>query len=179
MPQVAFASSGYANVSASIVSLKRLFVSKIFLDTFNTFKPHDKTNQLVCAPGEDSDQPGHPPCLIRVFADRTKKAWILSYPLSAQRKLWSDWADALADPNLCWAHSHLFWFCHEAAHFFFFFFLQKLTIREVLYSSFKLLSSCSFTSVAVTLCKTPSAKSWAEQNIPSLSNISNYLIWGL
>ena len=37
------------------------------------------------------------------------------------------------------------------------FFLQKLTIREVLYSSFKLLSS--FTSVAVTLCINASAKS--------------------
>ena len=42
--------------------------------------------------------------------------------------------------------------------FFFFFFLQKLTIREVLCFSFKLLSSCSFTSVAVTLCITASAK---------------------
>ena len=31
-----------------------------------------------------------------VFAVRTKKAWVLSYPLSAQRKLWSDWADALS-----------------------------------------------------------------------------------
>ena len=23
--------------------------------------PHDKTNKLTCAPGEDSDQPEHPP----------------------------------------------------------------------------------------------------------------------
>ena len=29
-----------------------------------------------------------------VFAVRMKKAWVLSYPLSAQRRLWSDWADA-------------------------------------------------------------------------------------
>ena len=35
-----------------------------------------------------------------------KKAWVLSYPLSAQRRLWSDWADAQADLSLCWAHSH-------------------------------------------------------------------------
>ena len=27
--------------------------------------PHDK---MACAPSEDSDQPGHPHCLIRVFA---------------------------------------------------------------------------------------------------------------
>ena len=44
------------------------------------------------------------PSLIRVFAVRMKKAWVLSYPLSAQRRLWS--ADAQADPNLRWAHSH-------------------------------------------------------------------------
>ena len=25
--------------------------------------PHDKTNKLICAPSEDSDQPGHPPSL--------------------------------------------------------------------------------------------------------------------
>ena len=57
MPQVAFAPSGYANVSASIVSLKRLIVLKIFVDTFNTFEPHDKTNKVLCAPSEDSAQP--------------------------------------------------------------------------------------------------------------------------
>ena len=50
--------------------------------------PHDKTNQMACAPSEDSAQPGHSPSLIRVFAVRMKKAWVLSYPLSAQRKLW-------------------------------------------------------------------------------------------
>ena len=57
---------------------------------------HDKTYKMACAPSEDSDQPGHPPSLIRVFAVRIKKAWILSYLLSAQRRLWSDWADAQA-----------------------------------------------------------------------------------
>ena len=45
------------------------------------------------APSEDSDQTGHLPSLIRVFAVRMKKAWVLSYPLSAQRRLWSNWAD--------------------------------------------------------------------------------------
>ena len=29
--------------------------------------PHDKTKKITCAPSEDSDQPGHPPSLIRVF----------------------------------------------------------------------------------------------------------------
>ena len=35
-----------------------------------------------------------------------KKAWVLSYPLSAQQRLWADWADAQADLSLHWAHSH-------------------------------------------------------------------------
>ena len=48
---------------------------------------HDKTNKLACAPSEDSDQPGHPPSLIRVFTVRMKKALVLTYPLSAQRRL--------------------------------------------------------------------------------------------
>ena len=39
--------------------------------------PHDKTNKMAYAPSEDSDQPGHPPSLIRVFAIRMKKAWAL------------------------------------------------------------------------------------------------------
>ena len=43
----------------------------------------DKTNKMACAPSEDPDQPGHLPSLIRVFAVHLKKAWVLSYPLSA------------------------------------------------------------------------------------------------
>ena len=30
--------------------------------------PHDKTNKIAFVPSKDSDQPGHPPSLIRVFA---------------------------------------------------------------------------------------------------------------
>ena len=49
--------------------------------------PHDKTNKMICAPSEDSDQPGHPPNLIRVFAVRVKKHWDFCYLLSAQWRL--------------------------------------------------------------------------------------------
>ena len=77
--------------------------------------PHDKTNKMACAPSKDSDQPGHPPSLIRVFAVCMKKAWVLSYTLSAQRRLirlgecpgWSE--SSLGAHSFCW-------FCHEAAH---------------------------------------------------------------
>ena len=43
---------------------------------------------------------------IRVFAVCMKKVWVLSDPLSAQRRFWSDWADAQADLSLPWVHSH-------------------------------------------------------------------------
>ena len=77
--------------------------------------PRDKTNKMACAPSEDSDQPGHQPSLIRVFAVCMKKAWVLSYPLSAQRRLirlggcpgWSE--SSLGAQSFCW-------FCHEVAH---------------------------------------------------------------
>ena len=65
-----------------------------------------QNQQSDCVPSEDSDQPGHLPSLIRVFAVHMKKAWVLSYPLSAQPRLWSDWADAQADLSLRWVHSH-------------------------------------------------------------------------
>ena len=83
-----------------------------------------QNKQSECAPSEDSDQPGHLPSLIRAFAVRMKKAWVLSYLLSAQRRLWSDRADAQADLSLRWAHSHCvgfvmsrtfnMWFCASA-----------------------------------------------------------------
>ena len=89
-----------------------------------------QNQQCGCAPSKDLDQPGHPPSLIRVFAVHMKKAWVLSYPMSAQRRLWSDWADAQADLSLRWAHTHFVGFVMSwlisiclLYHFFLLFFL--------------------------------------------------------
>ena len=41
--------------------------------------PHDKINKMTVRPVK-TDQPGHLPSLIRVFAVRMKKPWILSHP---------------------------------------------------------------------------------------------------
>ena len=41
-----------------------------------------------------------------VFAVCMKKAGVLSYPLSAQVRLWSNWADSQADLSLCWVHTY-------------------------------------------------------------------------
>ena len=60
--------------------------------------PHDKTYKMACAPSEDSDQSGHPPSLISVFAVRMKKAWVLSYPVSASED--SDQTGRM--PRLIW-----------------------------------------------------------------------------
>ena len=45
-----------------------------------------------------------------------KKLWDLSYSLSAQRRLWSDWADAQADLSLRWANTPFVGFYHVVAH---------------------------------------------------------------
>ena len=57
-----------------------------------------------------------------VFAVRMKKYWVLSYPLRAQWRLWSDWANAQADLSLHCAQSFS-WFCHEVSHLFVCFFI--------------------------------------------------------
>ena len=45
--------------------------SHFITQSFVIEPPHDKTNKMVRAPSEDSDQPGHPPSLIKVFAVRS------------------------------------------------------------------------------------------------------------
>ena len=49
--------------------------------------PHDKTNEITCAPSEDSDLPGHPPSLIRVFAVRSMSNWGPNVSSCGQRRL--------------------------------------------------------------------------------------------
>ena len=86
------------------------FWKKFMLLTFYNWATSWQNQQNDCAPSKDSDQPGHPPSLIRVFAVCMKKPWVLSYPLSAWRRLWSDWADAKADLSVRRAHTHFIGF---------------------------------------------------------------------
>ena len=58
--------------------LKFYYYYTAFIKTFEP--PHYKTNTMACAPSEDKDQLGYPPCLIRVFAVRMKKTWVISFP---------------------------------------------------------------------------------------------------
>ena len=78
--------------------------------------PRDKINKMACAPSEYSDQPGHLPSLYRVFVVRMKKAWVLSYPLSAAKTLirlggCPGSESSLGAQSVCW-------FSHEAAQIF-------------------------------------------------------------
>ena len=70
----------------------------------------------LCAQ-RDSDHPGHPPSLIRVFAVRSMGSLGPSFASGGQRRLWSDWADAQADLSLRWVHRSFCWFCHAVARF--------------------------------------------------------------
>ena len=75
----------------------------------NEFKPsHDKTNKMSVRPAKTQISLGIRPVWSEssLSAVSMKKAWVFSYPLSAQRRLWSHWADAQADLNLRWAHTH-------------------------------------------------------------------------
>ena len=58
---------------------------------------HDKTNKMSVRPGKTQISLGIRPDWS-VFAVRMKKAWVLSYPLSAVPRLWSDWQM----PRLIW-----------------------------------------------------------------------------
>ena len=55
--------------------------------------PHDKTNNVVVRPAKTQISL----CIHPVWSESSLSAWrklgVLSYPLSAQRRLWSDWAD--------------------------------------------------------------------------------------
>ena len=84
---------------------------------------------MACAPSEDSDHPGHLPRLIRVFAVCMKKAWVLSYSLSAQRSFWCPvWSESsLGAQSFCW-------FCHEAAHLTIFFSIIGCGLTQVQYA---------------------------------------------
>ena len=49
--------------------------------------PHDKTNKMTFVHSEDSDQPGHPPSLIRVFVVRSMGSLGPNFASGGQRRL--------------------------------------------------------------------------------------------
>ena len=49
--------------------------------------PHAKTNKVTFVPSEDSDQPGHPPRLVRVFAVRSVGSLGPNFASGGQRRI--------------------------------------------------------------------------------------------
>ena len=106
-----------------------------------------QNQQNECAPSKESDQPGHPPSLIRVFAVRMKKAWVFSYPISAQRSLWCPgWSESsLGAQSLCW-------FCHVAAQL-----VRVLVLSNVAVMGENLLSHLFYTLCEQQRCRSACA----------------------
>ena len=85
----------------------------IYLDYEHYIQKHRKhdtiwattwqNQQNECTPSKDSDQPGHPPSLIRVFAVRSMGSEGPQLSSCGQQRLGSDWADAQADLSRRWA----------------------------------------------------------------------------
>ena len=72
---------------------------------------HDKTNKMTRAQRRLRSAWASP-SLIRVPLSACGS---LSYPLSARRGLWSDWANVQADLSLRWAHKSFCRFYHDTA----------------------------------------------------------------
>ena len=76
--------------------------------------PHGKTNKMVCAPSEDSDQPGHPPSLIKSLrCALIRKLRTQAFFMQTAKTLIRPGAQA--DWSLRCAHMPFCWFCHEVA----------------------------------------------------------------
>ena len=80
-----------------------------------------------------------------VFAVHMKKARVLSYPLRAQRRLWSDWADAQADLSLRWPHTHFVGFVMS-------WLIYSMTVRPLKTGSRLALLKSIFWILACAIC---------------------------
>ena len=69
------------------------FISQNMAVHIHKSRSMTEPNHLACVPSKDSDQPGHPPSLIRVFAVRFMGSLGPNASSCRQWILWSYWAD--------------------------------------------------------------------------------------
>ena len=65
----------------------------------------DKTNKVTVRPAKTQISQG----ICPVWSESSLSAWKKLGPLAthlAHSEDWSDWADAQADPSLCWPYTH-------------------------------------------------------------------------
>ena len=82
---------------------------------------HDKTNKMSVRPAKTQISLDIRPVWSVSSLSAWKEPWVLRYLLSAQRRLWSDRADAQADLSLRWAHSHFVGFVMSRLKWFLFY----------------------------------------------------------
>ena len=71
----------YRHLNNMYLKTPIVYAIDLAVDGTGVYEPqHDTTNKMTCAPNEDSDQPGRPLSLIRVFPVRMKKPKVLGYP---------------------------------------------------------------------------------------------------
>ena len=85
------------------------FVLRILIKTFEPM--HDKTYNKICVTRKDSDQPVHPPSMVRGLVFSSLKSPESVESTCDQRRFWSDCADAQADLSLRWSHKTHCRFC--------------------------------------------------------------------
>ena len=114
-------------LSASLIQSFLVFFATVY---HNVSRLMTKPTKWHVRPAscEDSDQPGHPPSLIRIFAVRVLGSLGPKLSSGEQRRRWSDWTDAQADLSLGWAHRSFCWFCRAVAHVVFCFMIWIFTL---------------------------------------------------
>ena len=75
---------------------------------------HDKTYNKIYVTSNDSAQPVHPPSMTFLVYPSLDSLEAVEDTCD-QRILWSDCADAQADPSLCWSHKSYCRFCRKLA----------------------------------------------------------------
>ena len=99
---------GKCSLSAYMRLASRFFFVTKAVSGSNTHLSHLMTKpKMICATSEDSDQPGHPPSLIRVFTVSTIGIWGPNVSSFGQRILWSDWTVARLIPVFTGRKGHL------------------------------------------------------------------------
>ena len=106
------------SVSSTFTEVQDTGISLTFGSYKNIWAATWQNQQNESAPSEDSDQPGHPPSLIRVFAVHSMGSLGLKVSSCGQRRFWLDWADAQADLSLRWAHTHFVGFVMSRLKFY-------------------------------------------------------------
>ena len=93
-----------------------LLIIGFYLELWNLSQRTTKPTKWHVCPAKTQFSLG----ICSVWSESSLSTWrklslATFYLLSTQWGLWSDWADAHADPSLCWAHMLFCRFCHALA----------------------------------------------------------------